>query len=531
LFFVDNVRIDSGAVLEAVNSFNCNLTSSRLAVQSGATVTLEYAVDASIPEGATFEIEAEGSVVFEGASSGAASAIGTVQATVTGANREEVSFTITFRDTAGDFLCGSSVNVLIFNYTETSEMVQPSIVSTQAQLDDMRVLVNNFPSSVARAGWDALLGTPYASLNYQHNPQEIVSVVPSGTNDSERAFRSDSQAARAHALQWVVTGDPAHRDKAMEILNDWGHAFRDIVSTGSASQTELESAWALPVWLSAADILRYYNDGEAAWDPVDMTAFNYFMEVLYRRAKQSFSRNNNWGASASFAAMAYGAWIGDEAVFEDGLDNQLRKLDQISQPDGQIEEVCRDTWHPQYTVVTWGDSAELAFNQGREDLYEATFDGQTTPRLAIVLEYFASLMLGIEQPPCGNDWAYNYASAYNKFDNYEVPYNHYINRKAVDTLPVFALMVEDEWRSDVGEDAHFLLWSRLTHGTNLSGDTSRGHGLLYAYEADANRWIDTGDWMGWVNDAAYPWLYQVEIGWLYMSPVETTGGGWFYVPR
>ena len=106
------------------------------------------------------------------------------------------------------------------------------------------------------------------------------------------------------------------------------------------------------------------------------------------------------------------------------------------------------------------------FNLGRLDLYEATFDGKTTPRLAVILEYFANLMLGNTQHPCGGSWSYDYLGQYDRFDNYEVAYNHYINRLNANYLPVFAEMVEDFWRNDVGADAHFLLWSRLTHGDN-----------------------------------------------------------------
>ena len=73
----------------------------------------------------------------------------------------------------------------------------------------MRDQVRNAPDSLARAGWEAMRATPYADLGYAPPPQATVSVVPSGVNESERAFRNDSQAARCHALQWVVTNNGA----------------------------------------------------------------------------------------------------------------------------------------------------------------------------------------------------------------------------------------------------------------------------------------------------------------------------------
>ena len=535
LFYIDNFRLDAGVFLEATSPAGCALISDSDTVVSGVPFTLRYTVFTELPAGSVFKLGADSGAAFSNGGTGPAGASGEVQVVLTADNLERVALSLVIEDSAGNFICGASTFVRVYNYNNPSAMVHPSIISTQAQLEQMRNLVNHYPGSVARAGWEAMLRTPYASKNYVHTPQEIVLVVPSGGNASEAAFRSDCTAARCHALQWVVTGDPGHRDIALRILNDWGHAFRDMQSTGSFSQTYLESAWALPVWLSAADILRYYNNGEAGWDPLDMAAFNRFMEILYERATAALDRNNNWGASAAFAVMAYGAWTGDEGIFMTGLNRQLDKLDVLSQPDGEIVEVCRDTWHPQYTVVTWGDSAELARNQGIDTLYEAALDGQATPRLAIVLEYFANLMLGNTADPCDAGWAYAYPGEYDRFDNYEVPYNHYINRQARADLPVFKNMVENYWRQDVGADAHFLLWSRLTHGTNVldaeGSPVPWGRGILADYPARADRWVHTGAWLGWLNDTHYPWLYAYGIDYFYVNDGPPGSGFWAYFPE
>jgi len=528
-FYVDNVWIEEGAVLDVAAKPSCGLTTALPGVLSGNPILLEYSVPEELAPGSTYLVTADAPAQFTNGATGNAEASGQIEAIVTAPDDTEVSFTLIIRDEEGNEICVSRQKVMVFNYSETDLMVHPSIPSTEAQLKLMKELVLNDPDSLAKAGWDAMQDTSYASLTWIHSPQVTVTVVPSGTSASENAFRKDSVAARAHALQWVVTGDPAHRDKALEILNDWGHAYRTMVSTGSFAQTYLESAWALPVWLSAADIMRYYDNGVAGWDPVDMAAFHHFAKSLYERSRGALNRENNWGSSAAFAVMAYGAWIGNPEIFQEGLESQIEKLGSFSETDGEIVEVCRDTWHPQYTVVTWGDAAELAHNQGMDDLYEARFDGQDTPRLAIVLEYFSNLMLGNTAAPCEEGWSFDYLGEYRRFDNYEVPYNHYIGRKMVDYLPVFQEMVEDFWRADVGDDAHFLLWSRLTHGGNLAENSSPGKGLLSDYPADINRWIDTGGWLGWINDSEYPWLYHFGIGYFYLADA-TDAGSWIYVP-
>lgn len=534
-FFVDNVVISGGASLAAVPAGRCRLTSTpALGVLSGEKIRLTYAVESELPAGSMYKISASGQAVFDQAT-GPAAANGEIEATVTGANREAINFLLEIRDSENQLYASANAKIRVFAYAMADSMVHPSIINTAEQLESMRRLVNYYPGSIARAGWEAMLASEYATKQYLHRPQEIVLVVPSGGNDSEDAFRSDAAAARCHALQWVVTGDPAHRDLALTILNDWGRTFRDILSTGSPDQVQLESAWALPVWLGAADILRYYNNGEAGWAESDMAVFHGFMEVLYEKAAATLYRDQNWGASASLAVMAYGAWTGDREIFLSGMNNQLLKIDRISEPDGQIAEICRDTWHPQYTVVTWGDSAELAFHQGYDDLYEKTFDGQTTPRLVIVLEYFAKLLLGKIPAPCEAGWSYNYLGEYARFDNYEVPYNHYLNRMGRTDLPVFQEMVEQHWRQQVGDDAHFLLWSRLTQGTNVLDSQGQaipwGRGILSQYPATSSRWIQTDPWLGWLNDTSYPWVFHLDLGFFFVASTEPGSGFWGYFPR
>lgn len=533
LFYADNVSLRPGIRLPRGASL-AELETAAGGVSVGTPFSVAYELAAELPANSTYEVSGAGEITVTGGPTGSASESGSIEVTVNEGNRVAVSIELTFKSAEGVVLGSGQASVIAFDYSEApSTFIHPSVTSTGEQLAAMKQMVRGEPSSVARAGWDALRETPYASLNYAHSAHETVSVVGSGSSPSENAFRNDSAAARAMALQWVVTGDPAYRDKALEIVNDWGHTFRRIESLTSAAQTHLESAWVLPVWLSAADILRYYDGGSANWDPADMAAFNHFMEVLYEEATGALDRGNNWAVSAALAVMSYGAWVDDSTIFETGLNYQLAKLDQLSEPDGEIEEVCRDTWHPQYSVVSWADSAELARNLGYDDLYEATFDGQSTPRLALILEYFAKLMLGITEPPCGAGWQYDYEGEYSRFDNYEVPYQHYIVRENVSYLPNFRTMIEDGWRNDVGEDAHFLLWSRLTHGTGTLEDytSTHGTGMLLPFTATTEHWVFTGSWLGFVYDEHYPWVYSDKLGWLYLYGADARNGAWIYASR
>lgn len=466
---IDELFMSTGAnlALPTLDGPRCAITCSHPAVAVGGTVTLSWTAS-DIPAASTFEISSNATVtVLSGSLTGDATPeSGQVELMIDSASTDPVQFSMTVSDSSAATISESQTQAELFDYSAPAQLPHPSVTSSQGQLSHMRDQVLNHPGSLAKAGWDAMQATSWASLSYVHTPQQIIEVVPGSSNASERNFRSDTTAVRAHALQWVVTENPAHRDKALAILNDMGRTFDDMVSTGNPMQVSLESAWALPVWLSAADIMRYHNDGAANWDPADMASFHRFARKLYEYSRWALHYRNNWGVSTSFAVMAYGAWSDDPAIFQDGLDNQLGRLDILSETSGRIAETCRDTWHPQYSIVTWIDAAELARNLGHLELYEATFDAQSTPRLAIILEYFANLMLGNTTHPCAGSWSYDYLGEYDRFDNYEVAYNHYINRKEVAYLPIFSEMIEDFWRNNVGDDSHFLLWSRLTHGDN-----------------------------------------------------------------
>ncbi|MEN8128486.1 MAG: discoidin domain-containing protein [Planctomycetota bacterium] len=399
-------------------------------------------------------------------------------------------------------------------------LVHPSVISTQSQLDTMRTHILTEPNSVAAAGWGALLATPYSSLDYVYLPQAVVEVVAGGVGPSELAWRNDGHAARSHALQWVVTGNTAHRDKALAILNDWADTFIELTPSG-VTQLQLESAWALPVWLSAADIMRYYDDGNggSGWTQAEIDKFDdNYASVLYAEAYKARTRDTNWAVSACLAMMTYGAWTDDVTIFEEGLNQQLDRLDIMSESDGWIEETCRDNSHPQYSIISWSDSAELAYNLGYDDLYNATFDGQTTPRLAIILEYFAGMMLGETSHPCGGTWGYDYVGQYNRFDNYEVSYQHYVVQSGA-YLPYFAEMVEDYWRYDTGMDEHFLTFSRMTHGDDVFYDTSPQTAAPTGFSGVLSDLSVTLDWDDNMDVVKGYNLYRSTTSGVYETPI------------
>jgi hypothetical protein len=345
----------------------------------------------------------------------------------------------------------------------------PSLFNSQQELDRLKYRVNHQPGAAAVAGWNQLRSSGYASLAYTPVPYSNVVVKASGTTPSESQFRQDAHAARAAALQWVITGDARYRDQAISILNAWSAVFVTMspASGTSSSQIQLEAAWAAPIWLSAADLIRYYNAGAAGWSAADIAQFDGILNYLYGQAAQAAGDDNNWGASAALTMIATGAYQENRSRFNAGVQTwsaRLAGINAVVTNNGYINEVCRDTTHPQYTLQVWMQAAEIAWKQGI-DLYGTTLNGGTVPQFAVNLENFANLFLGLALPPCSSSFLtnYNYVGVQNQSGAYDIAYNHYILRAGLTNLPHYSDLVLNHWRPG-GWDEHFCSWSTFTHG-------------------------------------------------------------------
>ena len=352
--------------------------------------------------------------------------------------------------------------------------VHPCVLNSQQELERIKYRVNYESGSAAALGWSRLRSSSYASLTYQHVPYSNVMVVASGTTNTETQFRNDGQAAWTDALQWVVTGDVRYRDKALAIMNDWANVFvlMSPAPGTSSSQLQLEAAWYAPVWVAAADILRYYNQGAAGWPASQVAKFDVMLNYLYGKAAQAAPDVNNWGASAALAMMATGVYQENRSRFYAGVQawrDNLVNVNAAVTNNGYINEVCRDTTHPQYTLQVWMQAAEIGWKQGL-DLYGSTFAGGSVPQFVLNLENFAGLFLGLNTPPCSATFqaTYNYLGVQSQSGAYDIAYNHYVLRAGLTNLPRYSDVVLNHWRPG-GVDAHFNPWSTLTHGDLSAG--------------------------------------------------------------
>jgi hypothetical protein len=336
----------------------------------------------------------------------------------------------------------------------------PGMFMSQAQLDLMWLRVNHEPEHPAGLGWARLLQDARAGLDYEPRPLAHVEFATSGTTESEDRLRNDAQAAYAHALAWVVTGDRAHCDKAIAILDGWSSTLASVGPSGSPAQLQLECAWIIPPFAAAAEIIRHFDGGKSGWPRENARRFTELLEFFCGKAFQCARWNHNQGVSGTLALLATAVFEDDPKLFALGAALWKERLADILPKNlSQAAEITRDNFHVQYSLMGLIHGAEIAWQQG-VDLYGVCLDGETVPRLALGLEYFAGLFLG-EIPSPALPGGTSYVNAARNFSAYEMALNHYTNRspQPVGTLARF---VETQLRPD-GVESHFVGWSTLTH--------------------------------------------------------------------
>jgi hypothetical protein len=333
----------------------------------------------------------------------------------------------------------------------------PGIFLTQSRLDSFKAAQNATNDSVMKLGYQVVVDDSRSAYTYSHKALSNVQVVGSAIGDQEARYKNDAQAAYLNALRWVKTGDVRHRDKAMAILNDWGKTFRtySVASGTNSEQVQLEAAWMLPVWVSAAEIVRHNNNGEAGWSQSDITTFDGFVNRQYDQAAKARTRVNNWAVSAGLAMMAVGAYQDNATRYAAGLQRIVEMIPLSVFSSGEVNELkARDCTHPQYNLEGLAQAAEMEVVQtGDTSVWMWKGSGETTPRLAKGLEYMAkSLQSGSGVRNCKNQ---HLEAGY-----MDIAVNGYMNRGVA--IPNFQALAKD--RRPDGGSMQFLGFTTATHG-------------------------------------------------------------------
>ncbi len=275
-----------------------------------------------------------------------------------------------------------------------------------------------------------------SSLNWAPTPFERVHRDSYGKNRlGDPAISNDGEAAYSHALQWYITEDTLHAEKAIEILNAWASTLQSI----TGKDDNLLAGMTAQKYCNAAEIIRYtYKNWPAdeikQFENILLTVFYPLIDNFYTNSMHS---NGNWGLSMVNSVMAISIFCNDTAMFNGALRHVMGTNFQpystysayIDSLSGQCQESGRDQGHTQMGLGYLGAISEIAWKQGI-DLYSYLDN-----RLLHGFEYTARYNLGHEVP---------YYNMYYKFKGlisekgrgkfapiYERVYHHYAIRKNI----------------------------------------------------------------------------------------------------
>jgi len=274
----------------------------------------------------------------------------------------------------------------------SAPFVHPGLLHSQAELEFVRQKITAGEEPWATA-WKNLRASPSATLDYTPAPRaEVVRGPYNNPNIGSSELSRDSAAAYTHALQWCLTGDPAHARKAAEILNAWSSTLKVV----SGHDTKLLIGMTGVTLCNAAELLRHTGAG---WLPADQARFERLLrEVLYPPIKDFFpAANGNWDASMIQTMLAMGVFLDDRAMFDRAVNYFLHgegngAVKNYFNAFGECQESGRDQAHTQMGLGFLGCAAEMAWKQG-VDLY-----GAADNRLALGFEYTAKYNLGHDVP-------------------------------------------------------------------------------------------------------------------------------------
>ena len=270
--------------------------------------------------------------------------------------------------------------------------LHPGILHTRTELDfiKQKVAAHEEPWSTA---WQALQKSPKASLDYQ--PRPIPNLFRGSRNNPNYGANDwliAGGVAYTHAIEYVITNDPAHAQKAIQILN----AYSTTVQSVKGSDAPLVTGEATVLYCNAAEIIRYTS---TLWKPEDQQKFaDLLRNVLYPVIKDFKPGNNgNWDAAMIQSMLAIGIYLDDRDIFNRAVAQATSPtsngaLQNYFNDFGECQESGRDQGHAQMGLGFLGTACEIAWKQ-HVDLYAAADN-----RLAKGTEYICKYNLSNDVP-------------------------------------------------------------------------------------------------------------------------------------
>jgi LPXTG-motif cell wall-anchored protein len=277
-----------------------------------------------------------------------------------------------------------------------SAFAHPGLLHTRADLARMAAKVKAGAAPYT-AGFARLTANRHAQSGWTPNPQATV-YRGAGSPENYATLYNDIHAAYQNALRHHVSGDSAHADTAVTILNAWSARLTSLA--GSADRFLAAGLYGYQ-FANAAELVRDHPD-------FDLSLFQEMLTKVFAPLSDDFLvRHNgavvtnywtNWDLTAMACVLAAGILCDDRSQVTRAIDyfkhgeglGAVRNAIPVVHDDGLAEwlEAGRDQGHALLGVGLMGTFCEMAWNQGY-DLY-----GYDDSRFLKGAQYVAKWSLG-----------------------------------------------------------------------------------------------------------------------------------------
>ncbi len=282
----------------------------------------------------------------------------------------------------------------------SASLVHPGLLHTRTDLDRMAAKVKAGAAPYT-AGFARLTANRHAQSGWQPRPQAVV-YRGSGTPENYTVLYNDIHAAYQNALRYHVTGESAHADTAVAILNAWSATLTAV--SGSADRFLAAGLYGYQ-FANAAELVRDHGDFELArFQEMLGKQFGAMSDDFLVRHNNAVVSNywTNWDLANMACVLATGILCDDRARIARAVDyfkngaglGAIRNAIPVVYDDGLAEwlEAGRDQGHALLGVGLMGTICEMAWNQGI-DLY-----GYDDSRFLKGAQYVARWSLGGRVP-------------------------------------------------------------------------------------------------------------------------------------
>jgi hypothetical protein len=337
---------------------------------------------------------------------------------------------------------------------------------------------------------------------------------------------SDFLAAYYNALMWNITGNVAHAQKAVEILDAYSAKTIGIIG----ADAELNGLYGFML-ANAAELMRYTYSG---WSPEKVQQCQTMLKAVFYPTLQNFRpcAHGNWDIICMKALMAIAVFSDDTPMFNKVVnyfyygDGNGSINNYVLTDAGQLQESNRDQPHTMLAIGSLAELSEMALKQGL-DLYTASNNA-----IMRGFEYTSKYNLGYTVP-----FQTSYEFCEKNYQDYtpeaisangrggfravfEIAYNHYAYRKGVQmpyTLEVLAAMGPEGAPFGADNPGYGSLLFYLNDSSNHRFDTTGNYlkGLVN------NEFTDTTD--GWQAVTSGATAVSGN-GQLLVKPVAQTNG-------